>query len=221
MSCIGRLNQALAVELNLNLLDPVHKYVPKEIPIELVPNSLNVTGRIDDWISNDVRITAESNTAIYSLNFNDLESPAYINASILNPNFQNLEAFEVMTAIKPTIASVFSEGWNATGVFPKLQFSTHTSKGLSFDLHHGGSKDSVWLTCLDTLLDLEGYVLKNGEDYTSVLDLNAIGLDLFDPLDTGQVISGSFAVDFRSSSTGKIEVQDLLLQRPNDSVFLD
>jgi len=221
MSCIGRLNQALAVELNLNLLDPVHKYVPKEIPIELVPNSLNVTGRIDDWISNDVRITAESNTAIYSLNFNDLESPAYINASILNPNFQNLDAFEVRTAIKPTIASVFSEGWNATGVFPKLQFSTHTSKGLSFDLHHGGSKDSVWLTCLDTLLDLEGYVLKNGEDYTSVLDLNAIGLDLFDPLDTGQVISGSFAVDFRSSSTGKIEVQDLLLQRPNDSVFLD
>ena len=221
MLCTGRLKQQLAVELNLDLLDPAHKYIPEEIPVDLRPIRFNVIGRIDDWKSNDVRVTAESNSASYSLDFNDLESPAYINATIEKTNLQNLEALVVRTAIKPNISSIFKEGWNATGVFPKLQFSTHTSKGLSFDLYHDGFKDSVWLTCLDTLLDLEGYVLKVGQDYTSVLDLNAVGLDLFDPLDTGQVISGSFAVDFRSSSTGKIEVNELLLQRPNDSVFLD
>ena len=221
MFCTGRLNQELALGLNLNLLEPAHKYLPKEIPVDLIPNKLNVIGRINDWKSNDIRITAESNSGSYSVNFNDLDSPVYINASIEKTNFQSLEALVVRTAIKPNISSVFTEGWNATGVFPKLQFSTHTSMGLSFDLYHEGSKDSIWLTCLDTLLDFEGYVLKNGEDYTSVLDLNAVGLDLFDPLDTGQVISGSFAADFESSSTGKIEVNKLLLQRPNDSVFLD
>jgi hypothetical protein len=220
LSCTGRLKQQLAVELNLDVLTVPDKYLPEEIPLSLVPNRLNVSGRISDWEIYDIRAVSTSEKASYRLNFSDLESPAYISASVHETNFKSLESLEFRTAIRPNMSSVFTEDWNATGVFPKLQFSTHTTKGLSFDLYHDGIKDSVWLSCLDTLLDLEGFVLKNGEDYTSALDLNAVGLDLFDPLDTGQVISGAFKVDFKSSSIGKIEAIEVLLERPNDSVFL-
>ena len=80
--------------------------------------------------------------------------------------------------------------------------------------------DSVWLSCLDTLLDLEGYVVKEKAGYAMDVEAHAVGLDLFDALDTGQVISGQFHGNYQSNSTGSIAVKDLLLQRPNDVVFL-
>ncbi len=218
--CNGSLTQEMAVTMQLDVLENGRKYFPSTIPRELVPIAWNIKGLLVDGSAKNVHVDARSNYGLYVLNFNDLNSPGYIDALIKNTGLKNLKALTFKSAVKPNISSILTEDWNATGVFPSLEFSTHTSKGLSFDLHHSSFTDSVWLSCLDTLLDLEGYVMKEKADYTIDFEANAVGLDLFDPLDSGQVISGQFHGNYRFNTTGSLAINELLLQRPNDAVFL-
>ena len=121
MSCTGRLKQQLAIELNLDVLTVPDKYLPDEIPLNLVPNRLNVSGRIRDWEIYDIRAVCSSEKASYRLNFSNLESPAYISASIQETNFKSLESLEFRTAIRPNMSSVFTEDWNASTIFGSFQ----------------------------------------------------------------------------------------------------
>ena len=57
-------------------------------------------------------------------------------------------------------------------------------------------------------------------DYIMDLEVHAVGLDLFDPLDTGQVISGLFGLNYLENSTGNFSANEVVLQRPNDVVIL-
>ena len=220
ITCDGALTGEIAVDMHLDLFENGLKHFPARIPYGLLPITWDVKGSLAEGSAKDVRINARANSGLYTLKFSDLSSLAFIEASIKNTGLQNLKALTFKSAIKPNITSILTEDWNATGVFPKLEFSTHTSKGLSFDFHHGSFTDSVWLSCLDTLLDLEGYVVKEKAGYAMDVEAHAVGLDLFDALDTGQVISGQFHGNYQSNSTGSIAVKDLLLQRPNDVVFL-
>ena len=221
MQLSGAITTQIEAALTFDVMDDSSVHYPSNIPRDIIPNKFQLNGVFSEGITKDIRVQAESNSAIYTLNINDINRPAYINASINKTGLQNLESLTFKSAIKPNITSLFTQEWNATGVFPRLDFVTHTSKGLSFDLHHHGVNDSVWLTCLDTLLDVEGYVLHKGDHYCLDFEAHAIGLDLFDPLDTGQVVSGQFNGNYHTATTGNISVSKLLLQRPKGDILLE
>ena len=216
----GALSTRFAATITTNILEGAQKHFPKNLPTNFIPRNLHITGTLEKGEIVNVDAKVRSNSAKYTLNFKDLESAAFVNAYITETGLTNLEALTFKTALKPNITAVIQNNWVATGVFPKLQFSTHTSRGLSFDLHHNGLKDSIWLSCLDTLLDLEGFVVRDVGDYIMDLEVHAVGLDLFDPLDTGQVISGLFGLNYLENSTGNFSANEVVLQRPNDVVIL-
>jgi len=108
--------------LNLDVLTVPDKYLPEEIPLSLVPNRLNVSGRISDWEIYDIRAVSTSEKASYRLNFSDLESPAYISASVHETNFKSLESLEFRTAIRPNIVRFLLRIGMQQGSFQSFNF---------------------------------------------------------------------------------------------------
>lgn len=127
----------------------------------------------------------------------------------------------VKAALKPNLRSLIDDvPFEVVGLAPRLRFKDHEVRGFSFDYHHG-PKDSIWWSCLDTLMDLSGHITMVEDVFKGNAEIHALGLMLLDPLDTGQVISGDLAFNVNNELEGSAEMKNVLLQRPTDVVFIN
>jgi hypothetical protein len=159
--------------------------------------------------ANSLRITADK-----------FSEPARLTAELSDLSAGPLKAVSLRTALVPSIDAVLNnEPFSLRGVMPRLQLQNTAVKGLIFSYSHADI-DSVYLSCLDPNLDFDGHLTLRNEQITSDLQLNAAGLYLFDPLDTGQILSAHLLTDLNFQGEGTVSLSNLLLQRPTDVVFL-
>ncbi|MEL0026596.1 MAG: hypothetical protein VW775_05960, partial [Schleiferiaceae bacterium] len=139
------------------------------------------------------------------------------------PHFQQgpLSGGSVKAAIKPNLEALFTQqGTQVVGLAPTLLFDDYAVRGLSFNWQHLSTKDSIWWSCLDSLMDIDGSLVAEKGTYKVQSNINALGLELLDPLDTGQILSARLSAEVKEDLTGFINAQHLLLQRPTDVVFI-
>jgi len=128
----------------------------------------------------------------------------------------------VKAAIKPNLeALIANEGAQVVGLAPTLVFDDYEVRGLSFNWQHLTTKDSIWWSCLDSLMDIDGSLVAEQGAYKVQSNINALGLELLDPLDTGQILSARVSAVVNENFTGFFNAQDILLQRPSDVVFIN
>ncbi len=133
-----------------------------------------------------------------------------------------LSGGSVKAAIKPNLKSLIAnEGVQVVGVAPTLVFDDYSVRGFSFNWQHLRSKDSIWWSCLDSLMDIDGSLVAEQGTFNVQSNINALGLELLDPLDTGQVLSAQITAEVKEDLTGFFNAQNLLLQRPTDVVFIN
>ena len=134
----------------------------------------------------------------------------------------SLRGGSVKAAIKPNLEALNAdEGAQVVGLAPTLVFDDYAVRGLSFSWQHIGSKDSIWWSCLDSLMDIDGSLVAEQGIFKVQSNINALGLELLDPLDTGQILSARIAGLVKEDLTGFFNAQDILLQRPTDVVFIN
>lgn len=128
----------------------------------------------------------------------------------------------VKAAIKPNLeALITQQGTQVVGLAPSLVFDGYAVRGLSFNWQHLSTKDSIWWSCLDSLMDIDGSLVAEQGTFKVQSNINALGLELLDPLDTGQILSARMAGLLKEDLTGFFSAQDILLQRPSDVVFIN
>ena len=167
----------------------------------------------------DLGASKGMNTArIWSKEWNDV---ARLELNL--PHFQQgpLSGGSVKAAIKPNLEALFTQqGTQVVGLAPTLLFDDYAVRGLSFNWQHLSTKDSIWWSCLDSLMDIDGSLVAEKGTYKVQSNINALGLELLDPLDTGQILSARLSAEVKEDLTGFINAQHLLLQRPTDVVFI-
>lgn len=127
----------------------------------------------------------------------------------------------IRAAIKPNLEGLFTnQGSQVVGLAPALAFDDYSVRGLSFNWQHLSTKDSIWWSCLDSLMDIDGSLVAEHGTFKVHSNINALGLELLDPLDTGQILSARLSAEVKEDLTGFINAQNLLLQRPTDVVFI-
>jgi len=200
-------------------LDGVNGFVEFD---ELHPDVLRYEFLVKEDLSDvGFDITASSNDnnlRVHSPSMNDV---AKIEIDLPNYAVGPILGGSVKAALKPSIQSVLDgENFEIVGLAPHLNFQTHQARGFSFALNHSGH-DSLWWSCLDTLMDLEGHVNAMDGIYKGKATINALGLVLLDPLDTGQIASGELEFNVTDSFEGFARIKNALLTRPNDVVFFN
>ena len=150
-----------------------------------------------------------------------LNEPVRIHARLPQISLGPLTGLELKSVIYPDLKSVMAfKEFKVNTVSPELVLNDSIIKGLSFSYVHAEHLDSIWLSCLDDQLDLDGYAILMDERISTSLHLNQVGLYLFDPLDTAQYLSADLQGDFTLDGNGYVKLSDLLLERANDVVFM-
>jgi len=140
------------------------------------------------------------------------------------PEFPNgpLYGGTVKAAIKPSLPTfLMDDNTEIVGVAPTLIFDDYTVRGFSFEWQHHSDKDSIWWSCLDSLMDIDGSLVIVQSVFKAQSNINSLGLELLDPLDTGQILSAHVVGSLEDNFTGFFNAQDILLQRPTDVVFIN
>lgn len=133
-----------------------------------------------------------------------------------------LSGGSVKAAIKPNLeALIRNQSTQVVGLAPALTFNDYSVRGLSFNWQHVSTKDSIWWSCLDSLMDIDGSLTVDQGTYKVQSNINALGLELLDPLDTGQILSARISATVKEDLTGFFIAQNLLLQRPLDVIFIN
>lgn len=93
-------------------------------------------------------------------------------------------------------------------------------RGVNAKYEHALQGDTLWISSLDPNFDLEVQGSRRGNLNTIKGDLNSFNLELIDPLDTGQTLMASATLNFSDEGLGALLLQNVVLQRPQDVVFL-
>lgn len=93
-------------------------------------------------------------------------------------------------------------------------------RGINAKYEHTSQDDTLWLSSLDPNFDLEVQGSRKGNLNTIKGELNSLNLELIDPLDTGQILMANASLNFSDEGLGALLLQDVVLQRPQDVVFL-
>lgn len=150
-----------------------------------------------------------------------LSEPARLEADFHKLDLGPLKEVRLKTALVPSISSAFNgEAFSIHGVSPMLRMEKDTVRGLSFSFNHTTSLDSIWLSCLDENLNVEGQVRLSESNIAGEMKLHSAGLFLFDELDTGQFLSANLSIHSDYNLRGELTLENILLQRTSDVVFM-
>ena len=187
----------------------------------MLPDIIGYELAFDDFTDLDFSVTARANQNQLKLYAPSLNHVAKIELNAPNLPLGPVFGGSIKAALKPSLSSLLNgQAIQVVGLAPKLHFQDHDVRGFSFDFHHG-TQDSLWWSCLDSLMDVQGQLTYAKDIYKGRAEINALGLMLLDPLDTGQVISGSLAFQVSNALQGSVVLKDVLLQRPMDVVFIN
>ena len=133
-----------------------------------------------------------------------------------------LNGGSLKAAIKPNLeALINNESTEIIGLAPILDFNEYSVRGFSFNWNHRLGQDSIWWSCLDSLMDTDGYLLSIDGSWKSKGSINALGLEILDPLDTGQILSAQFSGAINEEFLGHLNAQDFRLIRPADLIEIN
>ena len=185
------------------------------------PESLEIQWKSDfkELMEFDIVLKDGVNSATVSIPH--LNKPVRIDARLPQLNLGPLTGVEFKSVIYPNLRSILeSTEFKMNAISSKLVLNDSIVKGLSFSYVHAEHLDSIWVSCLDDLLDMDGHATLVNEHLNTTLHLNNVGLYLFDVLDTGQHLSADLHADLTLEGNGYVRLNDVLLKRANDIVFL-
>ena len=150
-----------------------------------------------------------------------LSEPARLDADLHNLDLGPLKGVRLKTALVPSISAALNgEAFGIHGVSPMLRLEKDTVRGLSFSYNHTTKLDSIWFSSLDENLNIEGQVRLSESNIAGEMKLHSAGLFLFDQLDTGQFLSANLSFNSDYNLRGELSLEDILLQRTGDVVFM-
>ena len=185
------------------------------------PESLEIQWKSDfkELMEFDIVLKDGVNSA--TLSIPRLNAPVRIDARLPQLNLGPLTGVEFKSVIYPNLRSILeSTEFKMNAISSKLVLNDSIVKGLSLSYVHAEHLDSIWVSCLDDLLDMDGHATLVNEHLNTTLHVNNVGLYLFDVLDTGQYLSADLQADLTLEGNGYVRLNDVLLQRANDIVFL-
>jgi len=186
----------------------------------MAPEEIGVAIHTDfkDQLEFEFHLKDDVNSIVVSAD--KFSEPARLQAYLPELNIGPLQGVELRTALVPSVNAVLQQkAFSLNGVMPRIWMEQSEIRGLSFSYHHD-SADSIWISCLDSNLDVDGYVLVEDDMVQSSLQLNRAGLYVFDRRDTGQFLSGDFTAAVSFDGEGEVSFENVLIQRPLDVVFL-
>lgn len=132
-----------------------------------------------------------------------------------------LQSANGMFSVLPSVAKVAAnEEFKVLGVFKELGLNEDTVRGTQIVYQHDAFRDTIWLSGLDSLFDAEIGIGSFSNQYTVKGTLNQLYLGLIDPLDTAEYLSAALEVKINNEGLGSLKLSDVLLQRPENVVFL-
>ena len=180
----------------------------------------------------EIKVQTDFSDVDWSLKFIDLHSEIVlkspginepVRATILSESIGlgPLQSARAQLSLLPNINAVIqNENYQVLGVFPSLVSNGKEVRGINVSYYHTPSKDTLWLSSLDSNFDVE-LAANNILGVTKLAGkLNAVSLDVLDPLDTGQVLITDFECTFNEEGIGSLFLGDMLLARPSDMIFL-
>ena len=185
------------------------------------PESLEIQWKSDfkELMEFDIVLKDGVNSA--TLSIPRLNAPVRIDARLPQLNLGPLTGVEFKSVIYPNLRSILeSTEFKMNAISSKLVLNDSIVKGLSLSYVHAEHLDSIWVSCLDDLLDMDGHATLVNEHLNTTLHVNNVGLYLFDVLDTGQYLSADLQADLTLEGNGYVRLNDVLLKRANDIVFL-
>jgi hypothetical protein len=89
----------------------------------------------------------------------------------------------VKAAIKPNLeALITKQGTQVVGLAPALVFDDYAVRGLSFNWQHLSTKDSIWWSCLDSLMDIDGSLVVEQGTFQSPIQHQCLRVRIAGPL---------------------------------------
>jgi len=132
-----------------------------------------------------------------------------------------VESAKAQMSILPNINAVIDgHDFEILAALPEIRSNGMKVKGLNVRFEHRQNKDSLWLSSLDSKCDIELNYSRVGTLNSISGQLNTLDLGLIDPLDTGQRLTATANINFTDEGLGSVLLQDVVLMRPEDVIFL-
>ena len=132
-----------------------------------------------------------------------------------------IESAKAQTSILPNLSAVIEgDDFEILAALPEIRSNGQKVKGLNARFEHRQDKDSLWLSSLDPNCDIELMYSRVGTLNSISGQLNTLDLGLVDPLDTGQRLTATANINFTDEGLGSVLLQDVILTRPEDVIFL-
>ena len=132
-----------------------------------------------------------------------------------------IESAKAQMSILPNLSAVIEgDDFEILAALPEIRSNGQKVKGLNARFEHRQDKDSLWLSSLDPNCDIELMYSRVGTLNSISGQLNTLDLGLVDPLDTGQRLTATANINFTDEGLGSVLLQDVVLTRPEDVIFL-
>ncbi|MGB1145029.1 MAG: translocation/assembly module TamB domain-containing protein, partial [Schleiferiaceae bacterium] len=132
-----------------------------------------------------------------------------------------IESAKAQMSVLPNLSAVIEgDDFEILAALPEIRSNGQKVKGLNARFEHRQDKDSLWLSSLDPNCDIELMYSRAGTLNTISGQLNTLDLGLVDPLDTGQRLTARANINFTDEGLGSVLLQDVILTRPEDVIFL-
>ena len=180
----------------------------------------------------EIKVQTDFSDVDWSLKFIDqhseivLKSPGIdepVRATILSKSLGlgPIQRATAQLSLLPNMSAVIeNKNFQVLGVFPSLVSQGKKVRGIGASYYHTASKDTLWLSSLDSNFDVE-LAASKALGITKISGkLNAVSLDILDPLDSGQVLMTDVECTFNEEGIGALLLSNTVLSRPNDVIFL-
>ena len=184
------------------------------------PKSINLSAKTDlsdaSW---EIELADKKNNLVLSSEGLELPVRGALNSNdlALGPLQQLKAQFSLLPNIE---AIVNNQDVQLLAAISSLTANDIIVRGINAKYEHTPQGDTIWISSLDPNFDLEVQGSRKGSLNAIKGKLNSFNLELIDPLDTGQTLMASATLNFSDEGLGALMLQDVVLQRPQDVVFL-
>ena len=184
------------------------------------PKSIDFSAKTDfSDVSWEVQLADEKNTIVLGSEGLHLPVRGTLNSKDLAVGpLQNLRA---QFSLLPNISAVVNEqSIEVLAAISSLTANDVEVRGINAKYEHSLDRDTLWFSSLDPNFDLEIKGRRQGNVNTLQGELNSLNLALLDPLDTGLTLMATAALNVSDQGLGSLLLQNVVLQRSEDVVFL-
>lgn len=184
------------------------------------PKSIDLSAKTDlsdaSW---EIELVDSKNNLALSSEGLDLPIRGTLNSTSVG--IGPLQQLKAQFSLLPSIEAVVNnQDIQLLAAISSLTSNNVEVRGINAKYEHTSYGDTLWMSSLDPNFDLEVQGSRKGNLNSIKGKLNSINLELIDPLDTGQTLMANATLNFSDEGLGALLLQDVVLQRPKDVVFL-